>query len=422
MARKIAATPRRDDWAAGETVELPSGEQAVSWFNVVTGERATLAHGVHPFENRNAAGNVVALPAVQATAPDDSEEDPAVQSAADRLAVLMQTAGETDQCRVKLYRLRDDGTEGYLKEYPPEIFESGGLDMIRKEWGSGTFNILLYGYNANGKFCRRGSQRVYVEPLPTPTDTRASNPTDSATMQLLSAMTDKLASLETRLQSQPDPMAQMMQTLALMKSMREAFGVDSQPKVSAVDQMKEILNVIEGAKKMRSMIDPDPEPSDPLLALAPRVLDLVGGAMQRQGAMNGTPVPSVEIPQSMQSPQHSQTGEPMNETDIARKFAGQWLYQHATSGDMSEEHIEEVAYTIVENLPDDALDALCEENWHQSLGVFDARLTHPSIRPFLEKVRAKVLEFINSAESDDGSDDEAPDPAGPPAAPIPTKA
>jgi hypothetical protein len=263
LTRKDAARP--DDWAAIETFDLAdgSGRKAVKWQNVVTGEEATLAEGKHPFSNPNA---IQVVAASGADSDDEPESDPTPQdeeTAVDRVAVLLESAGSAARAEVKIYRVKGDGAESWCMSQKPEEFEQGGIEAIARKFGPGRYRIILYAtHPTNNKFVRRGATYVEIDPAANASPTTAPvTGADSALIHLLTKMNERLDRIEL---SKPDPTAQMAATFALMKDMREAMGISNQPaqSQSPVNAVKELAATLAVMKQIREEIEPPAPPPD----------------------------------------------------------------------------------------------------------------------------------------------------------------
>jgi len=400
MARKPRQIPRRDDWVEVEEFPLAdgSGRSTIAWMNVITNERATLVKGTHPIDNPNAVSAPNALPALIGGGNEQPDDDPDSEPDDEESAVdsvtrfLRGGAVGGGRADVKVYRKRPDGL-GYCTQYTPDEFLEGGHNMIREQWGAGKYKVILYATNPEGRnYARRASQEIVIEESKAPAKTGDEN---GAVTRLLERMDSRLAALET---NRPDPSAQIMQTLAMMKAMREAMGVSNAPAAPAVDPMMQLASTFKMMKMLREEIEPAQTPDDPLLAIAPKAMDLLSAALSQnnqQGALPqiaAAPMPTMQqLPQPVPAPATAQS----EDDEMQIKFALWWLKsQAAKNADATE-----VAEKIYDESPDDVLAIIESDEWWPALLNLDASLA--AHETYLKTVREKLLAIIAEESADD---------------------
>jgi hypothetical protein len=405
MARKRIPNARREDWH-GEEIALADGRAATHWRNLVTGEEATLITGTHPMDNQNAVALVPSMPAPDVDEPDDGSEDEPEMTAADRVAALLRRVGDSPEGKasVRLYRIKDDSkTLSWCANYSPTAFEEGDLEMIRKQWGPGRYEIRLYAANpTTGKWGVRAAERLELE---APAATADAAPVgDPALAAVLMKMNERLDAVSAVLSAAPrvDAMEQMRQTLGLVSAMREAFGANQQPREqSPGSAMREIMQTIQAMKMIRTEIEPPAEPSDPLAASLPKLLEIIGAASRQPPQQ---PLPALNVPASMHAPAPAvapisapvsapvAANESEDQMQIAFTSAVTLLNMKAATNADTDESAE----LIYDNAPDDLFEILRAENWFETLAH-----VAPSIAPFREwytRVRDRVL-AIDAEES-----------------------
>lgn len=406
LTRKDAARP--DDWAAIETFDLAdgSGRKAVKWQNVVTGEEATLAEGKHPFGNPNA------IQLVESADNDDSQvpADQGEETAVDRVAVLLESAGNAARAEVKIYRVKDDGTESWCMSQKPEEFETGGIEAIARKFGPGRYRIILYAtHPTNNKFVRRGATYVEIDPAanPGPVVSNAIPGADNALVHLLTKMNERLDRIES---AKPDPAVQMASMFALMKDMREAMGISPQSaqSQSPVNAVKELAATLAVMKEIRKEIEPPaPPPDDPLSASLPALLAIVGQAVQKQGgtAAETSPqpapvLPMVNVPADVAAPINNQSSD--DEAMMQLKFFVSMFNKRAAN----KESVEESAEQVYEFAPDELIELIQHPQWFEQL----AELV-PTIEPhrvWYEQLRVAVLKLLAEDQAEGESDTPQP--------------
>lgn len=407
MARKTAYKPQRKDWTEMESFELADGGTVTKWLNIITSEEATLREGVHPMDNPNAIG----LPAPMQSAPvpmvsndvdddtiDDVENDErdAVDSVMRMLRGGTFAAGRAD---VKLYRKRSDGGLEYCSKYTPEEFLEGGHDLIRESWGPGRYQVILYATNEAGKnYARRAMNEVNIAQPPINAGKPATE--SDRVLSLLERMDSRIAQLET---NKPDPTAQMMQTLALMKAMREAMGINNAPAPApaAVDPMQSIKSTLELIEMLKDQANPKPEPDDPFSVIAPKAIDLLSSVMKQ----NQQPemLPQIQhAPLAMAQPIAQPITQPEmqpqeSEEQMQIKLAAFWLKSQATANaDPSD-----TAETAWQFVPDEVVAVLRTDQWLQFLTQVDPALGAHAV--WLSSVRDALLKIADEESAEESA-------------------
>jgi len=364
MARKIEQKPSTLDWTAAGEVDLSNGSKAVKWFNVVTGETATLRPGLHPMDNQNAVVAVSAPAVIDDNDYDDA--DPSPETATERVLSLLQQSEGAGRADLHVYKL-NNGKEAFCATYKPADFEAEDqYALLQRNWGAGTYIIRLYAQMGSTKYCRRGQSTIEVMAPVSKPGGSVNDAAQAKILETLDALSRRID--DVRSAAQIDPQAQMMQTLAMMKAMREAFGPASAP--SPVQQMSEMMAMIDGAKKLRSMIDVPDEPSDPLMSLAPKVLEIIS-AGQRSASAPVSNAPRVEVPPMISGARNVPPTDPETEKAMQmQSLAIAWIRQQIDAKTPARE----VAESIYENAPQDVLDAIVSRNWRAYLYQIDSSL------------------------------------------------
>lgn len=235
------------------------------------------------------------------------EDDPEDETASDRVTAMLQSGQALDdKAFVSVHRIADHGKRVYCARYTPEQYEQGQLDMVRDAFGPGEYIITLYGrHPITGKPGVRASDMqtiaMPVQPHALPhlnqPQTQGSDP---ALAQVLAMMAQQQQTILEKLSQpavQPDPMAQLQQTIALMASMRQAMGMDA-PQAREKSSISEIVSAIKELKGAAQEFAPEPaaDPDNPMSMLAP-ILGLVQQQMaSQQQAQAMQPLPQVHLP------------------------------------------------------------------------------------------------------------------------------
>lgn len=344
-----------------------------------------------------------------AALPDPDEIPEAEQTPADRIAVMLDEFGGIERAEVKLYRM-DARTKAleFCQTYSPGEFETGGLDMIRGQWGAGTYQIRLYGIHPeSGKFVVRAR-----------TDINIAQPAALAAMQMGGAQPQQNSELSRVLgmliegqqqiaqalmqRPQADPMAQMKDTLALMVTMREAMGLNT----AQVQQKSSIGEIVDAIKELRgasSLLGGESDEKEPsMMQMLPQVLSAVQSVAGAQQTQHVTAFPSVTMPPSIanapvqeQPVPEAQSVQTQNLEDDPEMLEQLLMMANLKKLlKMAEQNADVTAAVdfVLNKLPDELIDALENDQWFAMLSHFvpDA-VKH---QEYLTKVRAGVLEEL----------------------------
>lgn len=339
---------------------------------------------------------------------DDDEETAATR----KLRAALAVAG-SDRVRVKLYRFdaKAKGGRVWCADYSPDEFETGGMAMIREQWGAGDYELRII----NSQGVAGKSQFTIAAPLvPFPVAGGASNAGNDALRLVLEQQGKILEALSAR----PDPAAQLMQTFALMKTAREAMGMDSAPAVASVNPMEmftQVLTMVREAKTTaREIVGDDDKPdSDNPLSMLPQVLDTVKSVVNSQRPQAAEQIAPIEVPASVARVARAQVPAPSSAAPVAQKETSEsepkeirklrrtldMLVSMAECGD----EIDDGAEVVYLQCPDELLEHLGTDQWWPLLMQFA-----PGVEPFHEwfpKVRDRVLAMLadDDAQGDDDS-------------------
>lgn len=353
-----------------------------------------------------------------AALPDPDEIPEAEQTPADRIAVMLDEFGGIERAEVKLYRM-DARTKAleFCQTYSPGEFETGGLDMIRGQWGAGTYQIRLYGIHPeSGKFVVRAR-----------TDINIAQPAALAAMQMGAAQPQQNSELSRVLgmliegqqqiaqalmqRPQADPMAQMKDTLALMVTMREAMGLSG----AQAQQKSSIGEIVEAIKEMRaasSLFGGESEDKEPtMMQMLPQVLSAVqsvaGAQPQGQMIQAGGAFPAVTMPPGFAEPPMP---NPAPEVSQATELHAAQIQSLEDDPDMLEKmlmmaNLKKILKMAAENapvdgaidfaldkLPDELIEALENDQWFVMLSHIAPDAA--KYQEYLSKVRAGILEAL----------------------------
>lgn len=339
---------------------------------------------------------------------DDDEETTATR----KLRAALAVAG-SDRVRVKLYRLdvKAKGGRVWCSDYSPDEFETGGMAMIREQWGAGDYELRII----NSQGVAGKSQFTIAAPLvPFPVAGGAAIAGNETLRMLVEQQNKILEALSAR----PDPTAQLMQTFALMKTAREAMGIDQAPPAASVNPMEmftQVLTMVREAKTTaREIVGDDDKPdSDNPLSMLPQVLDTVKSVVNAQRPQAAEQIAPIEVPASVARVAREQVPAPSSAAPVAQKETSEsepkeirklrrtldMLVSMAECGD----EIDDGAEVVYVQCPDELLEHLGTDQWWPLLMQFA-----PGVEPYHEwfaKVRDRVLTMLadDDAQGDDDS-------------------
>jgi hypothetical protein len=391
--RKVA-----DPWGAVQTTTLENGQPVTVWENSSTGEQRVVPQGLHPAQQPLA--EVVRL---------EPEEEPD-ESAADRVATLLRRAADDGASQLRVYRKRQ-GHLDWCDTYTPEQFEEGDLPMLRDTWGPGDYELRLYGkHPVTGKYGIVAKTSVTIaQALKTAPDMRR----DDGLAQVLSTIAEGQRAMLQALTERPqqkDPTEEMTKMLGLMVTMRQAMGIDAQPR----SQITEIVSAIRELREASEEINPDKEPPDSLLGALPQVLDVVKAGMAQQQpqaqsmplvelppSMASAPTPQPEpVYQAVQQPQPNQEQEVFNPLVLIQLKA---YLKTLLNMAQTKKAIEAGAKFVYDKMPDEIVELMTLDNWFELL--LEVAPECKSHKEWLTQVRDQALAMFDQV--DEGDDDKA---------------
>jgi len=345
------------------------------------------------------------------TIPPASEPEETEETVIDRLRALMQQS-PAERIKVKCYRARNGSLE-WCDDFTPEEFEDGDLKMIRDRHGPGKYEFRL--------MTSKGiARRIQVHIAPNADPIAPAPSSNSELSQVLALLTQGQQRMLEALTQRPDPMESMQQTLALVASMREAFGMNAQPPAHQ-NPMAMLKEVLEAAREVKATAHelgaddkPGADPSDPM-AMLPGIVDLVKTAMQQQAPQHApqmlqplqlphsvqtnaahTPLPPIDPPEPSHT--HAQPEPETVETLIVKGLLED-LVQLAVDGMPASDG----GAFIFEKLPDELIEMMGHRYWFEIVSMKFA-LVKPHEK-WLREAKAEADKLFAAA-------DEAGDEAG----------
>ena len=394
MTRPRKTAP--DPWGAVQTTTLENGQPITIWENATTGEQRVVPQGIHPAQQPLA--EVVRLEA----------EEEADETAADRVATLLRRAADEGAEQLRVYRKRQ-GHLDWCETYTPEQFEEGDLPMLRDTFGPGDYELRLYGRhpktNKYGVVAR--TNVTIAQALRTAPDPRR----DDGLTQVLATIADGQRQMLQALTERPapkDPTEEMSKMLGLMAMMRQAMGLDSQPR----SQITEIVSAIRELREASDEINPEKEAPESLLGALPKVLEVVQAGMAQQQAQP-QPMPLVELPPSMNvpippqpQPQPHPENQPQGENEVFNPLVILQLKAYLrTLLKMAQENksIDVGAQFVYDKMPDEIVELMGLDSWLELL--IEVAPESKKHEAWLTQVRDKALTLFDHV--DDAGEPEA---------------
>lgn len=387
----------RDPWQNTGASKLLRGVQVTQWQNTETGETAWVQPGMHPEDAQLAEQNSQYINEV----PDELEE--VEETASDRVMTLLQNARGEGRAELNVYRI-SNGERQYCAKYKPEEFEEGSFELLRNNFGSGEYELRLYATDPRtNRFVVRSQTRIKIAESKAPAQTDALPAGLAQVLGTIAQGQEQMlrALVDMKQAPQKDPMEEMTKMLSMMTMMREAMGINNQPRErSSIGEIVSAIKELKGAAA--EFTPPEEKEPDSLMGMLPKVLDLVsaGQQVQQVAPMQNQILSPVTIPPSVadapvpnthdQQIQNEQ-GEDVNfMTMIKLKSYLKSLCDMA----QAKKKIEEGAQFVYDKLPDDLIEIMALDNWFDLLSS-----VAPEVKPhekWLKEVREKALSMFDT--------------------------
>lgn len=343
------------------------------------------------------------------TSPQEFEEqEPLEQTPEDRVFEMIQGFSGDSRATVRVSRQTKDNREEYCRTYTVAEFDAGGLDMIRNEWGPGSYIVKMYAPNPNnaGRVSMMARQHIGIAAPPTvnpllPNPTGGGNQLDTLAQILADNQRQTQEMIAKLSENRPDPMAQMTQMFTMMKLMREATGMDSAP--AKASPISEVIAAVRQLREISGELNPQPDEPDSMTSLVKLATPIVEKVMEAQNTPRATevaPLPSIDVPASMrlENPIPSQPSQNQpNEEDMSMALKMASIYLIAMI--KKNEPVEKMAEFVYEKLPDELLDMIELPHWWDVMVQ-----VMPDFAPYQEKVteiRNRVVEMLKEDDQDD---------------------
>jgi len=374
---------------------------------------------------------------------EPAPEIPEPETPLDRIASFLGASINDQRAEVRVFRLKDGHSHrlDWCKNYSAADFEAGGdLELIRREWGPGDYQLRLYG-TRNGAFGMLTKEDIglVADPRAVAQPTMQAQQQNSELAMMLKSMAENQAAMMRALAERPDPMAQMGPMLALLGQMKSVFG-PSESAQAPKSQLSDIVAAIRELREVSSEINPpppEPDSSGGLIPMAGQVMELVRMGMEnRQPQLPGIPPiitpPAIAFPPIQPAIQRDSGARDLRTANPASFQAAQAMPQSAAPSatqpptidqgtlDMGiaelkrqlgeviamaarGEQSSEGAALLYEKLPDEAIDLLLHASWFDLLCQFE-----PACKPheaWFREAHAMVLQMLEEDATQDADDE-----------------
>jgi len=419
--RKFPADP----WQIVETGQLENGQPVAIWENTASQERRVVPQGTHPAQQPLADGEVTIDEVI-----DDTPEN--------RILAMMEAAKENNTT-LRLYRTERTGKLSWIEDFTPGEWEEGGERMVRENYGPGDYEVRFWQRGVRSPL--KGKLQLHIAgprhrdapPLPPPPPQQ-----DNALAAILASIAENQRTMLqaiTERPAPPDPTAEMTKMLSLMVTMRQAMGIDQQPR----SQIGEIVSAIRELREASEEISP-PKEQEGLLGQLPRVLDMVQTGMQAQQTqampqmhqtlpqVHQSTIPTIHLPESIAvaplpettsaaaAPSSAAsapvaraqlravppTPTPPKENAVFNPLGILQLRAYLkTLLKMAErqEPVEKAAQFVYDKAPDEILDIMALDSWQELLEEVAPESKKHS--EYLRQVRARAMAMFDEDEDED---------------------
>lgn len=327
----------------------------------------------------------------------NNDEELPDETAEDRVYTMLESMSENGKSEIKVYKKGENGALGYCKAYSAVAFEQGGFDMIRDNFGSGDFEMRLYGKHPVSQSYRM-LQRQIVTIVPLMDNAPITQQKSGVENSQMVSLLEKILERQNVPQPQIDSMAQMTQMFGMMKLMREAMGEPSKP----TNQLTETLAAIRLMRETAEEINPKNENTQPdtLMSAVGPILEIVRNSQQSK--IQQPQLPSPEIPLSLQNTS-PMTTESIRQSAIPNEQAKQLeFFKSQMNMLLMMAETKQDAVTCAESLysflPDEVIELLHENNWLEMLIEMEPRCA--SHREWITSVKNHIIEMIAEDDAD----------------------
>lgn len=301
------------------------------------------------------------------TSPEETAEDEIENDFAAKIRECLGSSG--DAMRVDLFRYSTfTKSREHCRSYDAEEFLNGNYELVRREFGGGTYEWRLIGstgIKARGhmKLAQQVNPAPASAPAPAASAAAELAPVLGAIMQGQQALAETLARIASTPAAPPvDPMAQMMQMMTLAKTMREAFAPAPAP--AAPSGLAALKEAAETARMLRDIAGESETETDPLLSTARPLIGALTDMLARKNnpGDNAAPLQPVQLPATVtRAPAPEPSPEERDEMDMQALLTR--LVQMAKENQPTEKGGEEIFHY----LPDSLLPFLAMPNWFDLL-------------------------------------------------------
>lgn len=326
--------------------------------------------------------------------PNDAhvfEQEPDLPSDLALIQALEQLGGVDNDAKVMVYKM-DEKTQKrvYLFTCQPDEFIAGGLDQIRDQYGSGDYNIRVYGPEGLLK-----NQTVSIAAA-----IGRAQPQGDIVNTVRTMLTEQQNTLAIALNSGMQAIAQALQGAQSAKapSLTELIAAVSglnglMPKTQASESpllvMKQTLELMTQMRESMPLGDSEP---DPLLSTFTRVIEPLISKAMSEPVLAQTPTPAQVTLQSDPIPETVPSSEESKMRALYRGFVA-FLVSNASQNNP----VETYAETVIDNAPEPMLRQFVDDpQWLDKLAGFNERVRlYPD---WFSKLRDEVKKILTEMD------------------------
>jgi outer membrane biosynthesis protein TonB len=216
---------------------------------------------------------------------------------------------------------------------------------------------------------------------------------------------------------QKDPMEEMTKMLSMMTMMRQAMGVDNQPRAGS--SISEIVGAIRELRSAADEVSPPRDEPDSMMSMLPKVLDIVAASTGKGQPAQPEPQAFEPVqfptsfaqaqpqpqPQPQPEPQPEPQPNPEPQSEDEMNF-GKYLFKLraylSALVDMATKVIpvETTAQFVIDKLPDELLEIMELPNWFEQLAAVAPEVK--AHEDYLRKVRDLALSMLDYEDDVEG--------------------
>jgi len=326
-------------------------------------------------------------------------------------AVVTELAGRDDESKVTVFQLtveRGQKRESYLYECPAAEFT---LEDLQASYGAGDYRVKVYGRQAGTNYrtihankrvaigtpraVARGTAGVPVAQSAPGAPLDVSRAVADALAAPLGALVNAIAALSARGNDRASVIAEMKGFAEIFGVMRPAAAAAPDP-LAGLGMLKQMADLVQSLSASRAPLNDDGEISGN--AVLYKGIETVANMIQAARGQAAPDAAALPAPDAAALPAPSIAALPaqsIEDTEMRLKVKMQMLlFLNAAKSNLDTDLY---ANLILEQAPDEIIDAFAAENWFEQLTQIEAGfLPH---KTWCEKLRGEVLSGLTSDDA-----------------------